>query len=79
MPQYPVSIDGRTDLYGDALDTQYYATQEAEPSYTTDPFLNQAGVVLLQNKLPIAQVLMTDRRFRVIYRDKLAVVLTRNW
>jgi hypothetical protein len=79
MPQYPVSIDGRTDLYGDALDTQYYATQEAEPSYTTDPFLNQAGVVLLQNKLPIAQVLMADRRFRVIYRDKLAVVLTRNW
>ena len=78
MPQYPVSIDGRTDLYGDALDTQYYATQEAEPSYTTDLFLNEAGVVLLQNKLPIAQVLMSDRRFRVIYRDKLAVVLARN-
>ena len=78
MPQYPVSIDGRTDLYGDAVDEQYYATQEAEPSYTTDPALNEAGVVILKNKFPIAKMLLTDRRFRVIYRDDLAVVLVRN-
>jgi hypothetical protein len=78
MPQYPVSIDGRTDLYGDAVDEQYYSTQEAEPSYTTDPTLNEAGVVILKNKFPIAKMLLTDRRFRVIYRDDLAVVLVRN-
>jgi hypothetical protein len=77
-PQYPVSIDGRTDLYGDELVTRYYDTEQAKPSYTTDPYLNEAGVVLLQNKFPIAQVLLTDRRFRVIYRDELAVVFVRN-
>ena len=79
MPQYPVSIDGRTDLYGDAMDEQYYATQEAEPSYETDPVLNAAGVVILKNKYLIAQMLLTDHRFRVIYRDNLAVILARNW
>lgn len=79
MPQYPVSIDGRTDLYGDAADEQYYATQEAEPSYTTDPVLNGAGLVILKKKAPIAKMLPLDRRFRVIYQDELAVVLTRNW
>jgi len=79
MPQYPVSIDGRTDLYGDAMDEQYYATQEADPSYKTDPVLNQAGLVILKNKFPIAQMLLTDGRFRVIYRDDLALVLARNW
>jgi hypothetical protein len=79
MPQYPVSIDGRTDLYGDAMDERYYSTQEADPSYVTDPVLNEAGVVLLKNKFPIAQMLLTDRRFRVIYRDDLAVILVRNW
>jgi hypothetical protein len=79
MPQYPVSIDGRTDLYGEAVDEQYYATQEADASYTTDPVLNQAGLVILKNKFPIAKQLLTDRRFRVIYRDDLAVVLVRNW
>lgn len=79
MPQYPVSIDGRTDLYGDAMDEQYYRTQEADPSYTTDPVLNEAGVVVLKNKFPIAKMLLTDRRFRVIYHDELSVVLARNW
>ncbi len=79
MPQYPVSIDGRTDLYGDAMDAQYYSTQEAEPSYVDDPVLNEAGVVVLKKKFPIATQLLTDRRFRVIYRDELAVVFARNW
>jgi len=79
MPQYPVSIDGRTDLYGDAMDERYYSTQEADPSYTDDPVLNEAGVVVLKKKFPIATQLLLDRRFRVIYRDDLAVVLARNW
>jgi len=79
MPQYPVSIDGRTDLYGNAANEQCYATQQADPSYLNDAILNQAGVVILQNKFPIAKMLPTDRRFRVIYRDDLAIVLVRNW
>jgi len=78
MPQYPVSIDGRTDLYGDAMDERYYSTQEADPSYVTDPLLNEAGVVMLNKKFPIATQLMTDRRFRLIYRDNMAVVFARN-
>ena len=78
MPQLPVSIDGRTDLYGDVVNEQYNATQEAEPSYVNDPILNQAGVVILQNKFPIANMLSVDRRFRVIYRDDLATVLVHN-
>ena len=77
MPQYPVSIDGRTDLYGNAMDEQYFSTQEADPSYTTDPLLNEAGVVILKNKFPIAGMLLTDRRFRVIYRDDIATVFVR--
>ena len=79
MPQYPVSIDGRTDLYGEAADERYYETQEADPSYTSDPILNEAGLVLVKSKHPIASMLLTDRRFRLIYRDDLAVVLARNW
>jgi hypothetical protein len=78
MPQYPVAIDGRTDLYGDALDAQFYATESADSSYATDPYLNEAGVVILKNTVPLAQLLPTDRRFRVIYRDDLATVLARN-
>lgn len=79
MPQYPVSIDGRTDLYGDEADARYFSTQEADPSYKTDPTLNEAGVILLKNKVPLASMLPTDRRFRVIYKDDQATILVRNW
>ena len=79
MPQYPVSIDGRTDLYGNAMNEQYYSTQEADPSYATDPVLNEAGLVLVKKKYPIATQLLGDRRFRLIYQDNLASVFARNW
>jgi hypothetical protein len=79
MPQYPVSIDGRTDLYGDAMDNQYYSTQEADPSYIHDPALNESGLVLVNTKFPIATQLLADRRFRLIYQDNMAVVFARNW
>jgi hypothetical protein len=78
MPQYPVAIDGRTDLYGDDLVSHFYAIETADSSYETDERLNEAGVVLLMNKLPLAQILPLDRRFRVIYRDDLAIVLAHN-
>ena len=78
MPEYPVAIDGRGDLYGDTLVGQFHATEDAEPSYATDPYLDGAGVVILKNKVPLAQLLPTDRRFRVIYRDDVATVLARN-
>jgi exopolysaccharide biosynthesis protein len=78
MPEYPVAIDGRTDLYGDAMDSQFLASEGAEASYATDPYLNEAGVVILKNKVPLAKLLPTDSRFRVIYRDDVATVLARN-
>jgi len=78
MPQYPVVIDGRTDLYGDDLVSHFYAIETADPSYETDPRLNDSGVVLLMNKLGLAQILPLDPRFRVIYRDEIATVFAHN-
>jgi len=78
MPQFPVSIDGRTDLYGNAMNEQYYSTQEADPSYVNDPVLNASGLVLVNKKFPIATQLLTDRRFRLIYQDAMAAVFARN-
>jgi hypothetical protein len=74
MPQYPVAIDGRNDLYGDDLDKIFYDTQSAEKSYLTDPYLNESGVVLLDSKLPLAKILTIDPRFRLIYHDDIATV-----
>ena len=77
MPDYPVAVDGRNDLYGDQLDEVFYASQSGEAAYTTDPYLNEARVVLLSADLPLAKVLTADSRFRLIYQDQLAVVFAR--
>ena len=77
MPDTPVAIDGRNDLYGDDLDRMFYDTQNAAKSYETDPYLNEAGVILLDSTLPLAKILTVDPRFRLIYRDQIATVYAR--
>jgi len=77
MPQYPVAIDGRNDLYGDQLDQIFFNSQNAEKSYETDPYLSEAGVVLLSSDLPLAKVLTVDPRFQLVYHDSIATVFAR--
>jgi hypothetical protein len=77
MPDYPVAVDGRNDLYGDQLDELFYASQSAEIGYKTDPYLNQSGVVILDSTLPLAKILTIDPRFELIYQDQIATVFAR--
>ncbi len=77
MPEYPVAVDGRTDLYGDKLDKLFFDSQNAEESYKTDPYLDEAGVVLLDSGLPLAKLLTVDPRFKLIYQDQTATVFAR--
>jgi len=79
LPTYPVSIDGRTDIYGEAMNERYMKTEAADPSYTSDPYLNEAGFVILKNTFPLSKLLAVDPRFRLIYKDDVATVLARNF
>ncbi len=77
MPEFPVAIDGRNDLYGDDLDRLFYNSQSAEKSYTTDPYLNEAGIVLLGSEMPLAKILTVDSRFQLVYHDDIATAFAR--
>ena len=77
MPNYPVAIDGRTDLYGDELDERFFSTANGAPSYVNDPYLNQAGVVILQKSNNLVSILQSDPRFQFVYQDALAAVFVR--
>jgi len=74
MPDRPVAIDGRTDLYGDQLEELFFRTANGAPSYLDDPYLNEAGVVLLQRKNRLRSLLETDSRFQLVYQDTLSAV-----
>jgi hypothetical protein len=77
LPAYPVSIDGRTDLYGEELDQTLLTTLNGESSYKTDPYLNDAGVVLLRRQDGLTAALNIDSRFRKVYEDQMSVVFVR--
>ena len=78
LPEYPVSIDGRTDLYGDGYDAEYFRLMQAEVPLESDPSFAQAQTILLESNSPLAQALSTLADFSVAYRDRIAIVLVRN-
>ena len=77
-PDQPVAIDGRTDLYGDDIDTRFFKTQQGDDSYKEDPYFNDCQVILLSKKVPLASVLLSDPRYTLIFQDSLAVVFVRH-
>jgi len=77
LPQYPVSIDGRNDLYGDKFVADNFSFKYGDRT-DGDPHLDEAGIVLLKKDAPLAKLLKNDSRFRFVYEDKLADVFLRN-
>lgn len=75
MPDYPVSIDGRTDLYGD--DMQFRAFQTASGDSQQDAVFAESRLVLLPAETPLAQALANDPRFRLVYSDAISAVYVR--
>jgi hypothetical protein len=76
LPEYPVSIDGRTDLYGDEYFRQEIETLMGRGS--DDQALNRANVVLLPSDVPLCGRLQSSPHFRMVYTDKMATVFVRN-
>jgi hypothetical protein len=77
LPEYPVSIDGRTDLYDDERNIAYFKLIQAEVPLDSDPSFARAQTILLEANSPMAQALGTLPGFHEAYRDKVAIVLVR--
>lgn len=78
LPEYPVAIDGRTDLYGGDFVIEYSKVMNAETRYTDFPALANARTILLPRHAIMAEALSSVPAFKVAYTDDVAVVLTRN-
>lgn len=77
-PDYPVFVDGRTDLYDDAFLREYLRVSLGRPGY--EEMLDRYGVRLAVVE---AESLLGDRlsenpRWRELYRDDVAAVYERN-
>jgi len=76
LPDYPVSIDGRSNLYGDDSLRQAFNTLMAL-RWTEDPVLNRANLVLLPTTVPLSRELEHSAQFRLVYADQMAMVFVR--
>jgi hypothetical protein len=76
LPDYPVSIDGRTDLYGDEL-MRTGADSANAINFEQDPAFNQANVILLPTSLPLCRVLERSPHYTLVYADQMAMVFVR--
>jgi hypothetical protein len=74
LPEYPVAIDGRSNLHGDQRMKRFADTWEGRPGWDADPDLAAAGVVLLQTRAPLTALLQRSGRFEVVYQDEIATV-----
>ena len=77
LPEYPVAIDSRADLYGADTVTEYSKMMNAEVPYTEYPAVADAQTIVLPKKANMAAALGSVPRFQVAYSNDVAVVLTR--
>jgi hypothetical protein len=77
LPHLPVSLDGRTKLYGDDDILRFSNVWKGKPGWEADPDLARANLVITPRDAAIAALLRFDPRFRVAYEDIQAVVFTR--
>ena len=75
LPEYPVVIDARNDLYGEEVNVRYFKLTHAEIPLSADFHFVYAGTILLQRNSPMAVALSAVPRFTVAYKDDVAMVL----
>lgn len=76
LPEYPVFIDGRTDLYGDEFLELWVRIVRAEPGWAQVLDRYRVNVVLLEPTWPLVRVLPLVG-WREVYRDGQSVVFLR--
>ncbi|MFN7930527.1 MAG: hypothetical protein U0Y68_21905 [Blastocatellia bacterium] len=74
LPQLPVSIDGRGNLYGDQAIQHSIKTWEGTPQWDKDTELAAARLVIADVNMPLAALLSRDSRFERVYQDAVAAV-----
>jgi hypothetical protein len=74
LPQLPVSIDGRTNIYGGAWLARQSSLWSGGRNWAHDQELNAAGIVVANINYPLCELLRRDQRFALVYEDHLAAI-----
>lgn len=76
-PQYPVFVDGRTDLYGDEVLTTYLNTARGGDDWRDTLTEYDINLVVVEAQSGLARALSEEPGWTLDYSDDLAVIYTR--
>ena len=76
-PEYPVYIDGRTDLYDDAFIRRYLKVMVADDGWEQTLDDDGINLVLVENNSTLAKFLRLNPGWEEIYADDMAAIFAR--
>ncbi len=78
MPQYPVVVDSRIELYGNDILSSYFDVVGGKELLESDPMVARAGTLLLERESAMAKALTNlpglSAQYRLVYSDDIASV-----
>jgi hypothetical protein len=78
MPQYPVVVDSRIELYGNDIVSQYFDVISGKQLLESDPMVARVGTLLLERQSAMAKALTNlpalSAQYRLVYSDDIASV-----
>ncbi|MFL6230392.1 MAG: hypothetical protein ACJ741_16590, partial [Pyrinomonadaceae bacterium] len=77
-PDRPVFIDGRADVYGDAMIEEYLSAENGEQTWRATLDAHDVRTVLIRPDTALASLLREDAGWKNVYEDKQAVIFFRN-
>jgi hypothetical protein len=77
-PAQRVFIDGQTDFYGEALTQEYLDVQDVKPGWRDVLDRYDVQWILFPSDSALEQVLIASGNWDTVYRDSMAVILTRH-
>jgi hypothetical protein len=78
LPEYPVVIDNRVELYGDEILSKYFDVIGGKELLESEPTVSRAGTLLLERDSAMARALIKlpalSAQYRLVYSDEIASV-----
>ncbi len=74
LPGLLVSMDGRTNVYGDERVAHSMEVWGGKPVWKDDPELTGAKIILAKKNAPLTSILRLDPRYKIVFEDVQAVV-----
>ncbi len=77
LPDYPVSIDGRIEMYGRPINDLFFETATGLRPLEDDPTFNSSRTFLLKRDTRLADMITHLPGFEMVYSDNLSMVVVR--